>query len=142
MTQITISVKDGEVKQAFIRAGLAVERLPTKVIRAEMEAARDLARTYPAELPNQKYVRTGKRYAATKVEKVNNYTYRVVSNPRYKYGNTGNPYVLGDADGLGQARIHAGRWNLLRDVMFLAFGRIVQKGEEYFRAVLERNGAP
>lgn len=142
MTQITITVQDGEVRQAYIRAALAVEKLPERVVKAEMEAARDLARTYPDELPEQKYVRTMRRFHATKVVRVEKAKYRVESNPRYRGGRSGNPYVLGNAAGLGQATVHQNRWNLLRDVMYLAFGRIVEKGQEYFRAVLERNGAP
>ena len=142
MTQVTHTENDAEVKTLVQRAALAVKNLPAKVIKAEMERARDEARFYPPELPDQRYIRTGKRYDATKLVKVERAKYRIESTPRYRYGQTGNPYVIGDARGRGQARIHEGRWNLLADVMARAVERIVEKGREYFRNVLERNGAP
>ena len=142
MTQVTLTVNDGEVKTIVQKAVLAVNKLPDKIVKVEMQAAREEARFYPPELPDQQYIRTGKRYAATKLVKVERAKYRIESTPRYRYGQTGNPYIIGDARGRGQARIHEGRWNLLADVMARAVERIVQKGREYFRAVLERNGAP
>lgn len=142
MPQVTIKVDAGEVKTAIRNAVLAVSSLPVKIIRPIMELARDEQRTYPPELPNQKYVRTGKRYSATKLENKGRNAYQLVSNPRYARGQTGNPYTIGDAQGEGQARIHQGRWPRMYDVMQRAIDRIVEKGREYFRDVLERNGAP
>ena len=147
MTQITVTVHDSEVKTAINHATLAVRNLPAKVVKPIMEDAKDEARTYPPELPNQRYVRTGKRYEATKLISVignNQYktSYRITSNPRYADGRSGNPYVLGDAKGEGQAAIHRGRWNKLHVVVLKAMEKIIEKGQEYFRAVLERNGPP
>ena len=148
MPKLQLTIEDSEVKTAFKRAGMAVQNLPAKVVRAEVEQARrELVEPYPPEIPGQKYIRTGRRYAATRIKaKAGNNayskTYTLESNPRYPRGGTGNPYTIGDAQGGGQARIHAGRWKLLADVMNAAIERIVERGAEYFRAVLERNGPP
>jgi len=147
MAQLTVKVDDGRVKTVLGNAGLAVQNLPAKVVRPEMEQARDEVATYPAELPNQRYVRTGRRGEATKLVAApgnNQYSskYTLESNPSYPGGGTGNPYTIGDALGAGQAAIHQGRWVLLRTAVEKAVARIVEKGAEYFRAVLERNGAP
>ncbi len=148
MTKISLTVHDAEVRTAIQHATMAVQNLPAKVVRPEVEQARrDLVEPYPPELPGQKYIRTGRRYQATKVQATigsNQYskTYAIVSNPHYRRGQTGNPYVLGDARGQGQARIHQGRWTTLFDAMNRAIERIIEKGNEYFRSVLEHNGPP
>lgn len=147
MTQITVQVHDSEVKQSLQRTALAVKNLPAKVVKAEVQQARDEVATYPPELPNQRYIRTGKRGQATKVVSYvgsNQYQskYTVESNPDYGRGRTGNPYVIGDSQGQGQAAIHQGRWKLLFIAMSAAVERIVEKGNEYFRAVIERGQIP
>lgn len=141
MTQISLRIEDGEVKLSLQKAQLAVRNLPDKIIWPIMTEAREEIQTYPEELPEQKYIRTGNRYRATRVQKEGG-AFRMISDPRYKYGRTGNPYVLGDATGGGQAPIHRNRWHLMFVVMRNAVEEILIKGEEYFRAVLERNGAP
>jgi hypothetical protein len=147
MPRLSITVSDSEAKTKFRKAGLAVENLPAKIIRPEVEAGVEELRTYPAELPGQKYQRTGNRYRATRMaaksgNNATSKTYTIESNPRYGRGRTGNPYTIGDARGGGQARIHQGRWKLLADVMNKVLDRIVARGQEYFRSVLERNGPP
>lgn len=147
MAKLTVTIRDAEVRTRLSRAVMAVQNLPAKVVRAEMDAARDELRAYPPELPNQRYQRTGRRYEATVIEAQsgNNASakaYALVSDPRYPGGRNANPYVVGDAYGRGQAAVHVGRWKLLRTVVESAMSRIVERGAEYFRAVLERNGAP
>ena len=131
MPQMTIKVDDSKVRTIMHNAVLAVESIPKKVMRPIMLEARDQVREYPAELPDQRYVRTGKRFQATQLESIE-HGYRIVSNPRYKGGRTGNPYVIGDARGTGQATIHKNRWHLLAEVMRLATERIIAKGQELF----------
>lgn len=134
MAQLTVKVDDSQVRTVLGNAVLAVKSLPKKVIKPIMEEARDEVRTYPPERPGQRYVRTGKRYAATKLESVD-HGYRLESNPRYG-GRTANPYVIGDAQGGGQAWMHKGRWKLLADVVLKARDKIVEKAREMFN---ERN---
>src|SRR5690348_14054608 len=115
MPQSRVTIEDSEVKTALRNALLAVGNLPAKVIRPEMDTAAAEIKNYPAELPGQRYVRTGRRAAATKVEAIagnNAYSkaYIIKSNPVYAGGRTADPYVIGNAYGDGQARIHQGRW--------------------------------
>lgn len=131
MPQLTVKIHDGKLKTILGNAILAVRSLPKKVIKAEMEIARDEVREYPPERAGQRYIRTGKRYAATKLEAVDN-GYRLVSNPRYADGRTGNPYTIGDARGQGQAWMHKGRWVLLADAVKRATERIVKRAREMF----------
>ena len=131
MPQMTIKVDDSKVRTIMHNAVLAVESIPKKVMRPIMLEARDEVRQEPAELPDQRYVRTGKRFQATQLESIE-HGYRIVSNPRYKGGRTGNPYVIGYARGTGQATIHKNRWHLISEVMRLATERIIAKGQELF----------
>lgn len=146
--QLSVKVDEGKVKSKVANAILAVANLPARVVRPEVEQARaDVVDPYPPELPGQKYIRTFKRQAATRVVAAsgnNQYTskYTIQSTPNYGRGQTGNPYVLGDAKGQGQAAIHRGRWKTLYSAMSAAVGRIVAKGQEYFRAVIERDQIP
>lgn len=147
MAELKVTIRDAEVRTRLGKATMAVQNLPAKVIRPEMDAARDELRTYPPEIPGQKYRRTGRRYEATRVvagagNNASAKSYTLESNPRYAGGRSGNPYTIGDAYGKGQARVHAGRWALLRTVIEKTVERIVERGAEYFRAVIERNGAP
>lgn len=140
MTQITVEIDDNEVKSVVKNSILAVEKLPKKVFRAEIETAKAEAAKYPPETPKQVYVRTGTYGRSFKIEPVGS-GYRLISDARQK-GRRYTKYVGGLADGSGQAKVHAGRWVLIADAMRRAVERIVAKGDEYFRAVMERNGAP
>lgn len=140
MTQIQVTVKDNEVKSVVKNSILAVEKLPKRVIKSEVEQAQKEAAKYPSELAGQRYVRTGRYGRAFKVEPVGA-GYRL-SNDAQRSGKRYAKWVGGLADGTSQARIHSGRWVLIADAMRRAVERIVAKGDEYFRAVMERNGAP
>lgn len=140
MPRIGVKVETGQVKSVVRNARTAVQSLPARYVRPELEQARDEVATYPAELPNQRYVRTGRRGAATKIvaQPGNNQhssKYTLESNPRYKGGQTGNPYTIGDAQGKGQAAVHVGRWVTAYDAVNRAIGRITEKGNALFREV-------
>ena len=143
MPQNRVVIKDGEVRSALGNALLAVKNLPAKVIRPELDAAVTELKQYPATLPNQRYVRTGRRGAATKLRAVsgnNAYSksYVVESRPVYGGGRTGDPYTVGNAYGEGQASIHQGRWKLLAFVVADAIDRIIERGYEYMNAALRK----
>lgn len=137
MTQITVKVDDSQVKSILGNAVLAVEKLPDDVMFPILAEARDEVRTYPAERPGQRYIRTGNRYRATYLQKEGR-AFRLYSNPRYGSGRSADPYVVGNALGQGQAWMHVGRWALLYEVMMRAKERIIQKAEEEFRRILSR----
>jgi len=111
------------------------------IVRPEIDTARDELRTYPPELPDQRYIRTGKRYRATRVEYLGGQSYRLISDPSYK-GRSADPYVLGDAYGQGQARIHQGRWRLLKDAVEASIERILARVREEFNKIIAGGGAP
>lgn len=140
MPQLTVRVDGSKVVSVARNGQLAVANIGAKYVKNEMDQARDEVATYPAELPNQRYVRTGKRGEATKVISYsgsNQYSkkYTLESNPSYGRGKTGNPYTVGDAQGQGQAAVHKGRWANMNARVQAAVGRIVEKGGELFRAV-------
>lgn len=140
MTRVTVKVDAGEVRSVIDRATLAMERLPQRVIRREIEQARDEARDYPPPLPWQRYRRTGTYYRSFRIELVRR-GYRLSSDARQR-GRRYTKYVGGLADGSAQASIHRGRWTLIYHAVLAAQQRIVERSREYFRSVLERNGAP
>lgn len=114
--EITVKVQNQKVRQSLSYVGDAIPRITDRQVKKAMEAARDEIRTYPPQLPDQKYKRTGKRYRATVVKKNGAKSYTIESNPTYR-GRTANPYVIGDSKGEGQAYIHQGRWKIARDVV-------------------------
>jgi len=68
MAQITVEVRGAQaIVSKFEKVQLAIRDITAREARKEMEQARDELREYPPELPNQRYIRTGKRgrvYAA------------------------------------------------------------------------------
>lgn len=136
MTQVSLKVSGGEVIVSRLRElTLAIDKLPKKEIKEEMEAAMEAARLYPPELPNQKYIRTGTYYRSFKLRP--NGTGYTLSSDAVQKGRHYTPYVGGAADGTGQAIIHVGRWFRIKDAVSAAAERIRQRAEEKFRKILE-----
>lgn len=136
---IEVRINGNELKTILGNAMLAVERFPRKVLKVEMEQARDELRTYPPPRAGQTYVRTGKRYRATKVVAVGGTGYRLESNPLYN-GRSANPYVLGTPQGGGQAWMHRRRWPKLIDVITRAIQRVKAKARDMFSERMLRGG--
>ena len=113
--QLTIKSNVGLVRQGL--QDLSGE--PVKIGRRKIyEAMNRITREmegYPSERPNQTYVRTGNYGASWKVDSLDD-GYRVSNNVTFK-GRAYAKYVGGDAYGLSQAWMHAGRWPLFRDVV-------------------------
>src|SRR3990167_2003442 len=137
--QLTIRVRDHAIKTVNAKLWTALRRIPAGIVRPEIDTARDELRTYPPELPDQRYIRTGKRYRATRVQYLGGQSYRLISDPSYK-GRSADPYVLGDAYGQGQARIHQGRWALIKDVVEKSIERILARVREEFNRILTESG--
>lgn len=141
MPQITLRVKGAKV----VRKGL--ENLRTKwplVSRQRLyDAAREIVRrmkkpgkniTYPVQWDSDKqrrayfatdgfghgipYTRTGKHQAGWKVLKTKAGDYIAVNKSLVA------KYISGGADGLGQSKIHEGRWTLLRDAVDIVVRRL------------------
>ena len=90
MAQITVEVRGAQaIVSKFEKVQLAIRDITAREARKEMEQARDELREYPPELPNQRYIRTGKRGRATKLIAQtgnNQYSkkYTLESNPRHQ----------------------------------------------------------
>ena len=135
MTQITVTFQDGEIKDRLTRLTAAVETLPKKAMKAEMQAALERARQYPPELPNQRYTRTGTYYRSFKLMPSAGRGYTLISDAQQK-GRRYSKYVGGDAAGEGQAWFHIGRWPIIRDYVEDAMERLRQRAEQAFRDIL------
>ena len=136
MTQITLTVENGEVLVSkFREATLAVDKLPKKEIREEVEAAMEAARTYPPELPKQKYVRTYTYFRSFRIKPAGR-GYTLTSRATQK-GREYTKYVGADAKGLGQAKIHIGRWPIIKYEMSRAVERVRLRAEEALRKIFE-----
>lgn len=138
MTRITVEIDDGALRSVVGRMALAVERFPRREMRRYIEQARDQARTYPPELPGQRYRRTGTYFRSFRVTSVGR-GYRLASNAVQR-GRRYTRYVGGLADGSGQARIHVGRWLRIRDAVERAQQAIVQRAREMFADILRSSG--
>ena len=139
--QLTIRVRDKAIKTVNGKFALLLPRIPALIVRPEIEQARDELRTYPEKLPNQQYVRTYNRYRRTRVEHLSGQSYRLISDPTYK-GHSADPYVLGDAEGHGQASIHWGRWTLLRVAVDGSVFHILEKVRDAFNKIISEGSAP
>ena len=139
MTQITMQVDDNEVRAALHNATLAVESIPKKAIKEELQAAMEEARRYPPLLPNQRYKRTGTYFRSFKVAQAQSggNAYTLLSDARQK-GRRYTKYVGGLADGSAQATIHKGRWLLIADAVSRAVDRVVKRAEQLFRETLAK----
>jgi len=73
-------------------------------------------KVYPPPPAGSRYVRTYRLRNAWKIEPKEN-GYAVSADPVSPKGRPYGRYVVGFARGDGQAWMHKGRWNLLRDVM-------------------------
>jgi hypothetical protein len=139
VTQLSIKVKDHEVRTVNENLGLAIKRLPNGVMRPIMDEATKEAsggyaggNSYAVPGTGGGYVRTGRYGAGTKLHHTGGQSYRLEQTASY------SRYVGGYADGSGQARIHQGRWPKLRDVVSRAAEKIVKAAEEAFREVIMR----
>jgi hypothetical protein len=140
MTRLDIRIEAGELKSLLSRAMLAIDKVPKKVIKEELEGARDEARAYPPELPGQRYRRTGTYYKSFQIKPVTS-GYVLESDARQN-GRAYTQYVGGDNMGQMQALVHRGRWALIANALAKARDRIIERANEEFRRILEHGGAP
>jgi len=110
MTQLSISLTGADI----VRKGLQdlsteVPRVGREQIYRSMQSIVRRMKEYPPEPPFSSYVRTGTLGSGWMITpNANGYSVR---------NDTGyTKYVVGNAYGLEQAWMHAGRWQLLRDV--------------------------
>lgn len=135
MPQISIKTNAPMVRQGLEDLGAEMPRIGRRRIRTMMERIKRRMQEYPPEPAGQstvsthnvlgrtykrargRYQRTGKLGASWAIEKVGGGMGYRLSNNAERKGRTYGQYVVGDAYGTGQAWMHKGRWQKLRDVV-------------------------
>jgi hypothetical protein len=132
--QLSISLRNG----VLVRKGLQdlnkeIPQIGRQQIRTRLERIKRRMQAYPPERPGQsvrvehpvlgytikakRYKRTGRFGRSWSIERIGNTGYMLKNDARdprtrRRYGH----YVVGNAYGAGQAWMHKGRWEVLRDV--------------------------
>lgn len=142
--KMTVQYKSGKLTVGLLELANKLPFIGKKRMLAALEEARDVARTYPPELPNQRYRRTGRYYASFKITDDAGKGMRgaryILSSNAYQKGRYYTRYVGGLADGTGQAKIHQGRWAIIRDVVLEQLQKLVQGIEFDIRDALRNLG--
>lgn len=141
MSQLSITVRDNQVRTINDNLILAVKRLPAGVMRPIMDQAKkEAAGGFPDggysgyQVPDTggHYIRTG-RFGSNQILSYNGgQSYTLINRTPYA------TYVQGDASGGGQAKVHQGRWPLLADVVERAVQRIVEAAGKAFLDIINR----
>ena len=100
------------------------------------EDSRDRFRAtpYPPELPNQRYVRTGRLGRSWQHNRLGQ-SHLVIRNAASDKGRIYSRYVVGWDTGKGQARIHQGRWWLSRTEILKMVPPLVEKLKAHFKGL-------
>lgn len=124
--QISMSMKNGNLWISNLeRLKLWTQRMPSDVVRPEMEQAERETETYPAERTGQTYTRTYRMADSTRLEAQRGNNQHSVSYT-LKVGVPHAKYPLGDARGQGQAWMHKenNRWTPMYQRVLAAQERI------------------
>jgi hypothetical protein len=132
--QLTINVHGQLVQKSLQDLGAAVPKIGRQQIRTTLERVKRRVQAYPAEPAGQsvtqphsvlgktykrakgRYQRTGLLGSRWAIEPNREVGY-VISNTAARRGKAYGHYVVGRGDGTGQAWMHQGRWQRLRDVV-------------------------
>ena len=121
MTQLSIRIIGLDKLQiGFNRFAQSVRPLTRELTREAMRRAKKRSVSDPPggaySVPERGYLRTGGLSASTYLQE-NGLTVTIVSNAVSREGRPYSTYVVGNADGYGQANIHQGYWTTLRDAV-------------------------
>lgn len=138
--QITIQVRNAElVGKGLANIRAEIPRISQRTIEKAANAIIKIMRVYPAPPAGSRYVRTYRLRDAWKAKRsITGYT--VMADPVSRYGTHYGRYVVGYADATGQAWMHVGRWNLLRDVVEQQVEKLPPMVEEHVRLVARSEG--
>ena len=133
MTRITINVRNAEM----VRKGLEdltaeIPKIGRQTIYDAMVRIQMSMKKYPPTRPGQTYVRTYKLREGWVVVKREEMSYGINNQVPY------TRYVVGDAYGMGQAWMHAGRWQIFRDVVDDEASRLPAEVERAISVVARR----
>ena len=149
MTQITLKITNLDNVQRGIRTvGKAIPGIAKRNVRRAMERAKKVASggwsgganyTIPL-LPNQGYERTGLYGQSFQITEIG-LSVRLESNAIGERGQDYTTYVGGNAEGEGQAAIHAGRWPLIKDAVMAEVERsLIQEIDADLTRVIQQEG--
>ena len=116
--KLTVKVESEKVRRSLKNVGDAIPKAGFRTLWRLMTNAKERAQKYPPELPNQRYIRTGIYGRSFKLVKLGTGIIgaRIESDAVQK-GRHYTVFVGGNAIGYGQARIHEGRWVLIKDAV-------------------------
>lgn len=138
--QITVSVKGELVRKGLQDLSAEVPKVGRQQIRAAMERIKRRMEEYPEERAGQRYKRTGRFFRSWGIDPAGEgYVLKnTAKDPRSgrEYGR----FVVGGARGDGQAWMHAGRWQLLRDVVDEEVEKLPGEIEELIQTVARSKG--
>lgn len=139
MTQLTIQVRNAElVGKGLANIRAEVPRISERTIENGAQAIAKRMRIYPAAPSGSRYVRTYRLRDSVKVKRMAS-GYAVSIDPVSKRGTRYGRYVIGFADGSGQARQNS-HWRLLRDVTEEEVEKLPPMVEEHIRLVARSEG--
>jgi len=139
--QIRITLERGElVRQGAQNLNAEIPQVGRRQIRTVMERVKRRMEAYPPERQGQRYKRTGRFFRSWGIDRIGNTGYLIKNTARdprtrKEYGR----YVVGTAYGTGQAWMHKGRWELLRDVVEEELQRLPPAVEREIALVARRN---
>ena len=136
--QISITTTAPLVRQGLENLSAELPQVGRRRIYDAMNRITREMEGYPPERPGQRYRRTGLLGASWDVKPLNNgYT---VTNDAKRKGRSYGRYVVGDAYGTGQAWMHKGRWQKLRDVVDAEVKNLPDAISDDIRMVARRDG--
>ena len=142
--QTTISIRGATiVRQGLQNLRAEVPRIGAQRIYEAMQRAKRATTAYPPELPGQRYRRTGTYGAAWDVVRNPSTTaesggWSLVGRAVDARGRDYTKYVSGSAYGTMQARVHQGRWVLVRDAVDAQVARLPKTIRAHIMQVARR----
>lgn len=136
--RLSVRFRGEVVRQGLENLSVEIPRIGRRRLRTIMNRVVRRMQAYPAERPGQLYRRTGNFFSHWKIEEIT--TGYAIENTAHRKGNYYGQYVVGDAYGTGQAWMHAGRWELLRDVTEEELDALPEQIEDDVVLVARREG--
>lgn len=145
--KITLRIEDGKVRDGLRNVANALPDITAENMLGAMILARDNASTwtggasYSTPAPaGSAYRRTGIYGGAMKVQRIG-LSVSISNDARSpRTGKLYPQFVGGRADGTGQARVHAGRWPVIRQEVDKQVEPLVQKIDDDLQRKVRREG--
>lgn len=137
--KISVNVKGQLVRAGLQNLAAEVPQVGRRQIRTRMDRIKRRMEAYPPERPGQKYIRTGQMFYSWRIQPTERNGYSL-ENFATRKGVNYPRYVVGDAYGQGQAWMHRGRWELLRDVVEIELQDLPEEIRREIVMVARRHG--